>query len=65
MIDDRRSRPGQPLTDDEAEFPADGRSDVWAPTSVDEARAWREQLHEEMRPLVETLARIRDRGLLD
>lgn len=65
VIDDRQSRPLQPLLDGEAEVPADGLADVWAPTSIDEARMWREQLREEMRPLVESIARMRDRGLLD
>jgi tryptophan 2,3-dioxygenase len=37
----------------------------WQPSFRDESRDWSRQLSEEMRPLVESLQRLRDRGLLE
>ncbi len=37
----------------------------WQPSFPDESRDWSRQLSEEMRPLVESLQRLRDRGLLE
>lgn len=38
---------------------------TWQPSFRDESRDWSRQLSEEMRPLVESLQRLRDRGLLE
>jgi hypothetical protein len=37
----------------------------WQPSFRDESRDWSRQLSDEMRPLVESLQRLRDRGLLE
>jgi hypothetical protein len=39
--------------------------DAWAPIVLDDERHYRQQLAEEIRPLVEACRRLRDRGLLD
>jgi hypothetical protein len=39
--------------------------DPWMPTQIDDERRRRERFVEEMRPLVESLHRLRERGLLD
>lgn len=39
--------------------------DGWAPGSLEPDRIWHDRLTEQLQPLVESLARLRDRDLLD
>ncbi len=64
MIDDRRLQPAATGPENEAEL-GSAASETWTPSAITEERRWRDQLHDEIRPLVDSLARLRERGLLD
>jgi hypothetical protein len=56
----------RPPTDDTPEpWSIDVRDEPWAPSAIRDERRRREQFAEEMRPLIDSLRRLRERGLLD
>ena len=54
------------IHDDPSEpWPIDVRDEPWAPSPIDDERRRRERFAEELRPLIDSLRRLRERGLLD
>jgi hypothetical protein len=64
VTDDDVSR-RQPDLDPRDSWPPEPPHRSWAPTMTEEERVQRERFANEMRPLVESLDRLRERGLLD
>jgi hypothetical protein len=46
-------------------WPIDVTDEPWSPSPLADERRRREQFAEEMRPLIDSLRRLRERGLLD
>lgn len=64
VIDDRPAQPATTGPDHDPDLGPAG-FETWTPSTTAEERLWRDQLSEEIRPLEESLARLRERGLLD